>query len=49
MGVLGDRGEPLDRRHLAVQTNGDLALQRDLLNLFMAQVVDLVGTPARAR
>lgn len=43
MGVLGDRGEPLDRLHLAVQTNGDLALQRDLLNLFMVQAVDFVG------
>jgi HPt (histidine-containing phosphotransfer) domain-containing protein len=43
MGVLGDRGEPLNRLHLAVQTNGDLALQRDLLNLFMVQAADFVG------
>jgi HPt (histidine-containing phosphotransfer) domain-containing protein len=34
---------PLDPIHLAAQTGGDLLLQRDLLNLFVAQSAELMA------
>jgi HPt (histidine-containing phosphotransfer) domain-containing protein len=43
MGVLGNADGPLDRCHLAVQTNGDLVLQRDLLNLFIVQAAEFIA------
>ncbi len=43
IGDFSNRGEPLDRVHLAAQTDGDLALQRDLLDLFIAQSVELIA------
>src|SRR5579863_3640758 len=43
MSDLGNHGAPLDRVHLAAQTDGDLTLQRDLLDLFIVQSAEFVA------
>jgi HPt (histidine-containing phosphotransfer) domain-containing protein len=43
MSDLGDRRDPLDLVHLAAQTGGEPALQRDLLDLFIVQSAEFVA------
>ncbi len=43
MSDFSDHGESLDLVHLAAQTDGDLALQRDLLDLFIVQSAELIA------
>lgn len=42
-GDLGEEDEPLDLVHLAAQTGGEPALQRDLLDLFIVQAGEFVA------